>query len=323
MLYLKYTEEGNSLTNTLAFIRAQKALPNAGGQEIRGSEAYRDLIRCLLSFEKLYFLASNNQREGSTSVPRISDHPNFGLIMNVFTMSRFCDDYANHFKGAEMFFVEVPRDGGQAGLFESVFQIESMTGVKNIIVNEGQEYTVIPISDIRSIGGLSDRASSVLQGSALDLALSEGKFDVSFQRSRCFTHGMDIMHYAYQTQFPLSWDSILRKVQALADEFSWFNLGRREISGAPVQIIGSSREFPLKDIRNSKIREEAGCALIMGRSRAMDCVLQVEFWNQLQAVELTVFDEDPSHYAESGHVFNEHRFDVYMDAIEDIADRSK
>ena len=322
MLYLKYMEEGNSLTNTLAFIRAQKALPNAGGQELQGSDAYRELIRCLLSFEKLYFLASNNQREGSTSVPRISDHPSFGLTVNAFTMSRFCDDYANHFKGAEMFFVEVKRDGGHAGLFESVFQIASMTGVRNLVVNEGQEYIVIPIADILQLGGLSERASSVLSGSALDLALSEGKFDVSFQRSRCFKHGMDIIHYAYQTYAPMSWDSILKNVQALADEFSWFNLGRREISGAPVQMLGSSKDFPLKDIKNSKLREESGCALIMGRSRAMDCVIQVEFWNQLQAAELTVFDEDPGHYAESGYIFDEHRFDVYMDAIEDIAARS-
>ncbi|MBQ9910659.1 MAG: hypothetical protein IJM50_04095 [Lachnospiraceae bacterium] len=313
-------EEGNNLSNTLRFNLALKALPKGSREEVRASDEYRALIRCFLNFDALYMIASekNMDPDTKTSVPRIGSHPDFGPVLNVFTMMRFCDAYSKHFKDSKFRFMLTEKAPKNGGAFDSIFQIASLLGVRNVIVNEGQDYVILPVRDILQFGGLPEEIGKEMTEEEMSDALNSGAACVSFNRSGTFDFRYDIVHYRYETGYPLAWDTILALVQTATSCFKWFNLGNRIIANARINMIADDRSVPDGDVAKTDLAEEAGCALIMGRNETMDCVMQLEFYNQLNTIDLTVFDEDPAHYDENGGVFDMHRFDAFMDAIEDV-----
>lgn len=315
MKYIGYKEYDNNLTNTLMFNKLRNSIQKEEGKINREVDEYKKLVKCLVDFDLLYCLADNDQIDEKTKsgVPMLIHRQDFGACIYIFTLFNYCQKYE---KGCnnQFSYVRLTKVTEHAGIYNSTFQIAQLMGVKYIVVNAGAEEIIIPITDLIDIGGLGNEVSMLKSELDVKGLLSGDNLNPVFNKTKCAKNFADTIMYRFHTTWRMHYGIILDIVNnAISRSFKWCCLGKRSIAGSNIQwvIDDVPENFNIYD---SELKEETGCVVVYGYNGIMDVVMQMEFYNQLKIVDLTILNAEPVIY--NNYEFDERIYETFMDSVE-------
>lgn len=316
MLLINSESRQETLTDTLALNRAILATHMANGiTEIENT--YKNLINVLCSCRTLYVLADPDSinEEEKKGLPLVvltaGGMPKKSIY--VFTSLAYCRMFAIK-KNLRSLFLEIPKDTECEGTFMSLFQIALLKGITHVMVNAGFLETELLTEEIIKYGNLGYQASQTMTEKELDELMKDGTINPKFNRAAIARRDVTPAVYHYRTTYPMSYNKILHMVNCVLSSFEFYTIERSTIAGGKNEKATDQDEMEGKSVFDV-LKEECNVITVTGFNRITDAVIRLEFYNQTNRVSLSVYEENPEHYAPD-YREDKDRFTNFMNSME-------